>query len=366
MFLQELKYKLINILIAYDNLGVFIVKIARYLAGTMVLFALHCQAQNEIRMVAPVSKPAAIWVEASPRVSDWSNTSDPLVCTTWNPNVTSVNEGVSFTQTAVDCLQNQERSIQAREQDKISLRYRNKGAPALEPRTLTVTATRNAFGTRPTSNWVDAPPLYSAWANTTAPLVCTTWAPDPATIGQGIQFQQTSNDCLQQQQSTVQAREQDTISLAYRNKGEPYTETKTVTVTSTRTATGTKPVVQGDYLVAAGNCCTGQHGYIPYSTGTIQSSSNPNYHLSYLVIKNDGTIYFAFTEVTAANAPAFVQRIKSVSIDFLDTNKNLILTTTANPPKVQFSVYMGWNVSGSTLTQGYAAPYMRLRIELNP
>lgn len=339
-------------------------KISYYLAWAAVLFSLNCQAHNEIRMNAPVNKPVAIWVQASPRISDWENTTDPLVCSTWNPSVATVDAGISLIQTSLDCLQNQERSIQAREQDKISLAYRNKGAPVIEPRTVTVTSTRTAIGTRPTSNWVDAPPLNSGWTNTTAPSMCTTWTPDPATIGQGVQFQQTSNDCQQNQQNTVQAREQDTISLAYRNKGAPTVETRTIAVSSTRTATGTNPVVQGDYTVRAGTCCSGQHGYIPFNTGSIVSASNPAYELSYLVIKTDGTLYFAFTQVTAANAPGFVAGIKTVSFDFLDANKNLISTVTSTKPVVQFNKYMGWNVTGALIAQGNSASYIRLRFEL--
>jgi hypothetical protein len=341
------------------------VKILHCLAWLAAVVSLNCHAQNEIRMLAPVAKAAAIWVDAAPRISAWADTNDPLICSTWNPGVATIDEGVAFTQTSLDCLQNQERSIQARQQDKISLAFRNVGAPVVEPRTITVSSTRTATGTHKIANWVAAPPLYSTWTATADPLVCTTWTPSTATVGQGISFQQTSNDCQQTEQSRVQAREQDTISLAYRNKGTAYIETRTVTVSSTRTAIGTSLVDQGDYMIGVGICCSGQYGYIPATTGSLVSASNPAYTLSYLVVKYDGTIYFTFSQVKAAQAPAFVARIKTVSIDFLDSNQNLISTATANPPKVQFSNFMGWNISGALLTQALGSRYMRLHIVLN-
>lgn len=60
------------------------------------------------------------WEETSPIEGPWTNTSVPYGCTNWSPSVDTQDVGVSFTQTATDCKQDQERDVKRRMQDKVS------------------------------------------------------------------------------------------------------------------------------------------------------------------------------------------------------------------------------------------------------
>lgn len=339
----------------------------KWLGCLLILITMNCHAINEIRMIAPINQGLRNWAPAAPSISSWTNTAQPAVCSNWAPDVSTVDEGTVFIQTSNDCLQSQERTIQAREQNRVSLVFRDVGAPVIEPRTLTLALTRSALGTRIIEHWVDAPPLTSPWQNTADPLICTTWIPNTSTVNLGASFQQTSNDCLQKQEQTIQAREQDTISLAFRNKGVATVATQTVTISSSRTAIGTNPIDLGDYLVSAGNCCSGQHGFIPNNAGAIISVSNPDYVLNYLVVKSEGTLYIGFNGVTTGNSAVFLSTVKSVNLDFLDINKNVIISmgTDTNTLKITQTRFIGWIIPTALRAKTLSSNYIRLHIEFN-
>lgn len=90
--------------------------------------------------------------------------------------------------------------------------------------------------------WQAAEPLTSDWVNNGAVTGCSNWSPAISTVNQGTVFTQTATDCTQSQTRTVQNREQEKRTSAYRNVGEPYNETQNVTVTSTQQAVGAKSV----------------------------------------------------------------------------------------------------------------------------
>lgn len=91
--------------------------------------------------------------------------------------------------------------------------------------------------------WIKASPAISDWTNVGSATGCSNWTPDPSTVAIGTTFNQTANNCTQEQTRTVQNREQNDYTLIYRNIGESINENKTLTnQTNTRTANGTKIV----------------------------------------------------------------------------------------------------------------------------
>lgn len=60
------------------------------------------------------------WEDTTSIEGDWTNTTPPYDCKNWTPSVDSQDEGVSFTQTANDCKQDQQRQVKLRSKDKVS------------------------------------------------------------------------------------------------------------------------------------------------------------------------------------------------------------------------------------------------------
>lgn len=127
----------------------------------------------------------------------------------------------------------------------------------------------------PVENWQPAEPLYSEWVDIGNVSGCSNWTPDASTMLKDETFNQTAKDCLQYQTRTIQNREQETTTLAYRNVGEPVTMGQNVTVNSSRTATGTAACSYSVYVT--GNPKT----YWTYWTAV---KTNPTY--AYRVIVN--------------------------------------------------------------------------------
>lgn len=89
------------------------------------------------------------WVSTSPTYTAWVNDGPAYSCTNWSPSPSTVNAGVSFTQTATNCSQNQKRYRQNREVSVVTGNIRNLGTPIAEYRTLSNrTSTRIAVGSK--------------------------------------------------------------------------------------------------------------------------------------------------------------------------------------------------------------------------
>ena len=104
------------------------------------------------------------------------------------------------------------------------------GSISIKPRTPSL----------PAENWQPTEPLLGEWINNGAIYGCSNWTPATSTKPIGFIFQQTADDCKQDQTTTKQDREKETTTLAYRNVGQPTTETKSIPAHSSRQATGTK------------------------------------------------------------------------------------------------------------------------------
>lgn len=179
------------------------------------------------------------WLPTTPNFTNWVNINSPYDCTEWGPNPSGITVGVSYTQTANDCKQEQTRTRQEREQETTTLSYRDVGLPITENQVITTTDTRNAVGTM--ESWIDTDPVYTTWINSGVLYGCSNWSPAPSTVNSGVSFTQTATDCSQNQTRDRQNREQETTTLAIRNNGSVIVENQTLTnMNNTRSAIGTK------------------------------------------------------------------------------------------------------------------------------
>jgi hypothetical protein len=185
------------------------------------------------------------WASISSSYTTWTNDGSIINCSNWSPAPSTVTIGTSYTQTATDCQQPQIRSRQDREQEMTTGSVRNVGAAVTESQSITASSTRAATGAKET--WVAISSTSTAWVNDGALTGCSNWSPATSTVPANQAFTQTATDCKQPQTSIRQDREQETTTLAIRNKGVAVTETQTLTVSSTRSATGTKIMSQQSY-----------------------------------------------------------------------------------------------------------------------
>lgn len=178
------------------------------------------------------------WAESSKLYGDWSHVGVFYDCSNWTPKPESVTTGLNFTQTATDCKQLQERTVQNQEIDKVSGKIRNVGQVYNENQIINIDSERSSIGLLETWNMIV--PIYGNWTNTGGIYDCLTWTPDSSTITINTAFTQTSNDCKQNQNRSVQNREQETTTLEIRNKDVAIIESQFIASSSTRASTGTK------------------------------------------------------------------------------------------------------------------------------
>lgn len=90
------------------------------------------------------------WVTTTPNYGSWTDIGPIYGCSNWTPDPSTVNAGQSFPQTANDCEQNQERSVQNREIEQTTNNIRNIGPETTENRIVeNVTNNRLSTGTKP-------------------------------------------------------------------------------------------------------------------------------------------------------------------------------------------------------------------------
>ncbi len=182
------------------------------------------------------------WQSISPEYSSWINIDALYNCSTWTPLTSDITIGQEFTQNR-NCLQNQTRTRQDREQESTTKEIRNSGGLITESNIITVPQSQSSIGTKET--WVAITPTESAWTNSGSPTGCSAWTPDASTGNVGTMVNQ-SRTCSQAQTRTRQNREQETTTGAIRNT-TTSTETTTVTVTQNQQVSGTKPVTECIY-----------------------------------------------------------------------------------------------------------------------
>lgn len=127
---------------------------AREIEQTSGIYRNVGDATSESRAISATSQRSAVgtkeyWVMVAPTYTDWENSGDVYECTNWTPDTASIDLGVSFTQEATDCKQDQTRYRQNRAQETTTLAYRDEGAPILETQALTnQSSSRSNTGTK--------------------------------------------------------------------------------------------------------------------------------------------------------------------------------------------------------------------------
>lgn len=104
-----------------------------------------------------------------------------------------------------------------------------------------------------TPKWVPAESIITEWSNSGAVSSCSNWTPTADTMIFDEYFAQTATDCQQPQSRTVQEREQNDVTLEYRDVGTPTLESKNITVSQTKQEMGTKVVGECGYSSGFGN-----------------------------------------------------------------------------------------------------------------
>lgn len=171
-------------------------------------------------------------------LGDWTAVGEPYACSNWSPAASTIGKGTTFTQSATDCKLNQTRARSESFKDHKTGQIEQVSTPN-ENRTLTNQAsTQVSTGTM--EQWVATTPTYTAWTNTSALYGCSVWTPAPSSKTTTGTFTQTASDCETDQTRNRQDREQESTTMAFRNKGTPVAETQTLTAqTATRSYTVT-------------------------------------------------------------------------------------------------------------------------------
>jgi hypothetical protein len=178
------------------------------------------------------------WTNDSPLLGSWVNSGAVYDCSNWSPLVESMTTGMSFTQTATDCKQNQTQTAQDREIDTVTGTVRDIGLPYTNTQHIPASDTRLAVGTLET--WIAALPEFTSWVDNGGVTNCTNWSPATSTVTINQDFTQTATDCTQAQTRSKQDREQETTTGAFRHVGAVVTESKNLVASSTRLAKGAK------------------------------------------------------------------------------------------------------------------------------
>jgi len=189
--------------------------------------------QTESRTLSPSHSRQAVgvletWIATSPTFTDWASVSGAHDCSNWSPNPSNYTASASFNQKATDCVIDQARTRQEREQETTTGDIRSSGSPVTESRQLTGQA-----ATRPYVITI------GDWANQGVKQSCSNWAPATTTVSLGKTFTQTATDC---QQAQVRSRnEQYTDHLSGQKvTALNTTEKQTITVSDTRDSVGTR------------------------------------------------------------------------------------------------------------------------------
>jgi len=191
-------------------------------------------------------------------------------------------------------------------------------------------------------SWLPWTDEISDWAAVGTPTLCSNWAPLANTVAVGASFTQTATDCQQLQQRTIQPTERNDKTLVVRNAGTPTVETKTVTVSATQTVVGTQPIGNtAEFLVTVGNIST-QWGYMTNtSRGTLISSTNPNYVLSYVSLGFQNQVLVGLV----GQQPQSAFRYKSIKIQMLNSAGAVFYTMSSDSILNNYApapYYVGW------------------------
>ncbi|WOF81887.1 hypothetical protein P5704_024115 (plasmid) [Pseudomonas sp. FeN3W] len=116
------------------------------LAFPMLFIAQMTQAENTIRIYAPIAKQAGKWIASEPLVSDWIRAEEPLYCAQGVPSSDQYDEGVLFEQTT-SCEFELQRTVTPQQTNTLTHEVRVAGEASIEKMLTTENVKRSATGT---------------------------------------------------------------------------------------------------------------------------------------------------------------------------------------------------------------------------
>lgn len=174
-------------------------------------------------MITVSDNDDSFWQKIDDYATDWVNIRAEYACSAWSPDPSTQTVGVAFLQTQ-SCSQDQERTVQQRQQNVKTDAIRNMGIAHIENRTLSPSHTRDAVGLL--ESWVATSPSFTDWASVRGPHDCSDWSPKPSTYTFSASFNQKATNCVVDQSRTRQEREQETTTGEIRNSGSPVSESR--------------------------------------------------------------------------------------------------------------------------------------------
>lgn len=210
--------------------------------------------------------------------------------------------------------------------------------------------------------WQDA---VSDWSNVGVPTGCSNWTPLAETVPSGQSFLQSASNCQQAQERTIQPTERNTQTLAVRNAGSATVESQVVPASSTRSATGTKTAgVLAEFTVTVDNVST-QWGYMTNTgRGTMISSTNPNYVLSYVTLGYQNQVLVG---LTGARTPA--SRYDSIKIQMVDSSGAVFYVISSNAIRDNYPYspyYVGWTHNATDYANAKIAKRFIVTLNFKP
>ena len=171
--------------------------------------------------------------------SAWQDKGSQFGCSSWTPEVTTINLDKAFTQNR-ECKQKQDRSRTVNNVWKSGKETFKR--TETDEQTITVPGSRSATGTKDYATTDIAYGSWSAWSNDEAPYACGTWSPSPSTVNLNSNFTQ-KRDCSQNQKRTRQV-----YTVWASGKKVPKnidTGTQTISVEQSQSSVGTKDFITG-------------------------------------------------------------------------------------------------------------------------
>ena len=237
------------------------------LLGTIISASVTADT-NIIRSAAviPLSEnDDRFWSLIDAAVTDWENIRAEYGCSVWTPDPSTQTVGTAFLQTQI-CSQDQQREVQQRQQNDKTQAIRDFGSAQIENRTISPEHTRQAIGALET--WIAASAVYTNWESVGGPYNCSNWSPAGSGYSSSASFTQTATNCSLNQSRTVQPREQETTTGAYRNSGAQTSESRTL---ASQSASRSYTVTIGGWGNSGG--VTGCSNWSP-ATSTVSSGQS--------------------------------------------------------------------------------------------
>jgi hypothetical protein len=170
--------------------------------------------------------------------SSWTNSGNVHTCSSYSPNVNTVNHGTTFTQSR-SCKQNQSRSRTVYNDWKVGV-HTYKSTDTVT-QTINVSQSRIATGTK---DYIigTAYGSWSSWSNSGNVYSCSSYSPSTGSVNHGTTFTQSRSCKQNQSRSRTVYNDWKVGSNTYKST---QTDSQTINVSQSRSATGAKDYIIG-------------------------------------------------------------------------------------------------------------------------